>query len=125
MREIKFRGLNAINEWVYGCLITNEYPTHEKCTQIYNNTGFNIVSKESIGQYTGLKDKKGVEVYEGDVLTSALGAAFGVVDFREGSFVLNQGQDAVGRDKFDWIRMVNHGCEIIGNIHQNPVGDKK
>lgn len=122
MREIKFRGLNAINEWVYGCLITNEYPNHEKCTQIYNNTGFNVVLKESVGEYTGLKNIEGVDIWEGDLFSAGLGNLYKVAWNNEAAkfstVIIRTSGKMIGIPKLSMQEVAK--LEIIGNIYQNP-----
>lgn len=67
MREIKFRGKDCSGQWVYGDLIHKRHDKESVLIQDYKGLGSDV-DTITIGQYTGLIDKTGKEIYEGDVL---------------------------------------------------------
>ena len=116
-REIKFRGKSIkTGEWEYGSLLTNRLRFHV-CIMIngYINNDTNFykirVKSETVGQFTGLRDKNGKDIYEGDfILWEGVTA---IVCYEQGAFyALKNGGGLI-------LYMVTSG-EIIGNIHDNP-----
>lgn len=111
MRTIKFRGMSTAfftaGEWVYGYLYKNVADDKFVIDD-------SIVIEKSIGQYTGLTDNNGKEIYEGDVSWDEWNDCYGVVRFDEGKFVYEW--DNVCEDLFE----VHDYLEITGNIYENP-----
>lgn len=133
MREIIFRGKRIDNgEWVEGYY----YKTREGNTRIHSpHTVFKqhfTVLPETVGQYTGLGDKNGKKIFEGDIVRytfdnpdSSFATENGLRVWTEKVFWQEwRGSFAVGRrgtnnDLFHYVRNGNR-VEIIGNIHDNP-----
>ena len=129
-REIKFRGI-SIDEWVYGMLCKvnegdtehgepikykiqtdeKEYGEYVKCF---------ITDENTIGQYTGLHDKNGKEIYEGDIVKALISGRWfvGKVIYEHSGFTI----DVMNNKELEFGRrgIIEHWTEVIGNIYDNP-----
>lgn len=133
MRTIKFRGKRIDNgEWVYGSLdSTDERPaiswlrTNEDGEQV---PWFAYVKADTVGQFSGLTDQNGKEIYEGDIITLK-GDYPRVVLWDKMSWALMPTE--YYHDEYFWVMNLQHPgldwweeyadeFEIIGNIYENP-----
>ncbi len=125
MREIKFRGMRLNGEWAYGLLsISQGYPGQPKIGYyISNSCGMPwaySVRPETVGQYTGLKDKNDMAICKGDILGLDGGGeilAF-PVEYEDGCFGIRTNGKDIAELKY-YIDMSFVDMEIIGNIHEN------
>jgi len=148
MREIKFRGRIVNGNWVFGnyAHLKQDFSTVKEGHYISNSKGSPfafLVRPETIGQFTGLTDKNGKEIYEGDIHRVEIEHSHGderhyfictwLKEFGSFSWIDSMNyQDYIdnGLIAIEW--MLNDGiplhldfddCEqikIIGNIHENP-----
>lgn len=125
-REILFRGKRTDNgEWAEGELI-HAVPSGIPGIRIPSRTALLIYSviPETVGQFTGLNDKNGKKVFEGDILSTENGTfsntGMGHILFYKGMWTSFYGQDGIGRDCFDELHTVCNSREVVGNIHDNP-----
>ena len=123
MREILFRGKRTDNgTWTYGYLFCIWERTY-LCWGTTNNVpNMKEVFSETVCQYTGLTDKNGRKIFEGDILGGFLDEEYPehetvvVVEWHENMWVTRQGEYLP-----DLLELDDSDCfEVIGNIYDNP-----
>ena len=127
MREILFRGKDfsgVINHsWCFGSLDTTE---DDRAIIIYLDRFGNkcriFVNPETVGQYTGLKDKNGTKIFEGDIVDVLYDVNYiGVATERIGVFeVVHNGCFMGQKGGVRYHFIPSDECTVIGNIYDNP-----
>lgn len=121
MRDILFRGKFLMDgEWVFGDVL--HHIDHVFIKPLDNKDGF-VVDKSTVGQYTGLVDKNGNKIFEGDILASQYddppeGPAIEVVVWHNGAWCQKQGHYDPEPIEYDDFFLKT--SKVIGNIHDNP-----
>lgn len=133
MRVVKFRGKSSNNvespisdeiivekgQWIYGSLVNDAAPNEDGSTcLIHTKTEYGLqyfyVDPATIGQFTGLLDADGKEIYEGDIIKiedEGVTLKPKVVGFNNGMF---------GADDFSLAYYGGNIIKVMGNIHDNP-----
>lgn len=126
MRTIKFRGKRIDNsEWVVGDLFnaTKIVVTTTSNKGIYTENGSHTfkyeyieITPETVGQFTGLFDRDGKEIFEGDIImVRKYNNSKGVVVFLDGTFMIEY--KYIKREFSEYALVA---FEVIGNIYDNP-----
>lgn len=147
MREILFRGKSdAGNLWEYGYLVLQYDEYGNKGAFIVKETGAkSFVTPETVGQYTGLTDKNGIKIFEGDIVKQTFETTIKIDDYdsldifgydageaiiipSKGACIKNpyqyreeNGEIIKNYEKTKMCKNIAlYRCEIIGNIYDNP-----
>ena len=124
MREILFRGKRTDNgEWAYEDLWCNPYGKRVVCiTSLINaqgTTGGNEVDPETVGQYTGLTDKNGRKIFEGDIVRYGDTIHRVVFEQRNGTAYFGLVYSSFETLPFGHYQDLKQ-IKVIGNIYDNP-----
>jgi hypothetical protein len=131
-RTIKFSGKSVNGDWCYGLLSESQGKSMQppKGFYISNKCGMPWayqIRPETVGQFTGLKDKNGKEIYEGDIIERRLLptkriCTRSIVKYadRHAAFAINDINGSIIEDHLDSILQMEYEIEVIGNIHDNP-----
>lgn len=121
MRTIKFRGKDAKSgEWLYGSLI--QYKSGETAIAKFSRYGYECsdmnrtrVDPATVGQFTGLHDKNGLEIYEGDIVRHDENSEYFEVEYDAPEFRYKE--NTFG---FRFMVYTPELITVVGNIHDNP-----
>ena len=130
MREILFRGKRVgYSDWITGSLVIR--PTRLSCLAVIvpfskskdDDVEVVDVDTSTVGQYTGLTDKSGKKIFEGDILKeddvlhngeTQIKGRIGTCSFEKGCWVI------LFKDTWDFLQTNIKACSVVGNIHDNP-----
>ena len=131
MRDIEFRAKDYKGKWVYGNLLVIE----DECFIItVSRSDWKKIKLEKIeinhdtvGQYTGLKDKNGTKIFEGDIVKNSNGQLY-TIRYICGGFDCEPIKEFYKAFKITWNTLgeiqnaswCESNCEVIGNIYDNP-----
>lgn len=121
-RQIKFRGKDIeTGKWVYGSLICGTDLDGNSFYQIENADMGEyrqwMVDGNTVGQFTGLLDKDGKEIYEDDIVSSGSTGRKYVIEYSDGKYRAKH--SLIGLDIFLSAAFLQNKT-VVGNAHDNP-----
>ena len=138
MRDILFRGKTVSGRWAEGsliragsycCILEDEDKVHPSdYPYLDNGLGYidgraTPVDPETIGQFTGLLDKNGKKIFEGDMFVYAGMITYTVYwsENKLGFYAVDSNSNHMDRESDYLGNFYSDKCKVIGNIHDNPV----
>lgn len=132
MRDVIFRGIGIKSrEWVYGAYVPAM--DEDDCDSIIDEQGeHHIVFSDTVGQYTGMKDRAGKMIWEGDVFKEDDSGIVRSVFRVPGGLAFEDNPVSFGYDhrapvypyssiaEMQNASWLSQCCEVIGNIHDHP-----
>ena len=140
-REIKFRGKRTDNDqWIYGGFhyhkevmlgvsSQEQFDKNNKSLIVMDGmSDWNLsvpincyeVFRESVGQYTGLKDRNEKEIYEGDIVKRSAGKFGDVISLVEYNSITAMFTTKLNDSNYNDTCLSDYDYEVIGNIYENP-----
>lgn len=116
MKEIKFRGKTFGGKWVEGYYVVEKSTGKHKITD--GLLDIDEVKAETVGMSTGVLDKDGTEIFEGDVVQNGEGGYFYIVYWWDEDAAFRGKQ--VGSSSTIGLNYWRKELRIVGNIHDNP-----
>ena len=133
MRKIKFRGkLPNVNIWIYGHLIEQcgakslKSPrcyivVYDEKIEDYDWEKPCNVERESVGQFTGMYDCDGKEIYEGDIIKAKDSCAVVEVVFKQGCWCIDNHNLDLADERFClYDELQERDWAVIGNVYDDP-----
>ena len=123
MRDIKFRAWDKKDRVIRDVVGMSFYHDSVSVDIEHGRYLQDDVSRFELMQFTGLKDKNGTKIYEGDILTTDLSRPYLAVEFRNGAFMFQCHDN--GKDYYDFMTATYENSnftkyhEVIGNIYEN------
>lgn len=122
MKEILFRGKRYSGEWVYGNLFIpdkEDAPTEIGIGTNVIRITYDVIT-ETVGQYTGLKDKHGKRIFEGDIVLKRTyhGKKPMKVYYENGIFTCGEHRGSSVMERY--YTLCDSQIEVIGNVYDNP-----
>lgn len=111
------------NMWVYGNLTVGKIEGY-KADMISNKKEIYYINSNTVGQFTGLTDKNGTKIFEGDILQGTITSAWNKKPIK--CKVVYKRDSFVSEETIRGVRVCDHkvcfakDIEVIGNIHDNP-----